>query len=272
MIDPPNNTRQLKQLARRPGVGPLRFLVEDQQADLKDNVSLLPDDLYHEVGRVAKLTEPLPMGVYTSQRKAQLRRAQQTQPGNSLRLYGIALSHCAQISVDPKAFKDVEQRLARLEVVATRAERWVNAALDLRLVLGALQSFVLSRVLQDVVGRLESPTCTPAERERLESKFGKLLLHKDALIADQQKQRELLAERRREMEAQAAEADRQTLLTNVLADIRLGRPVDQATLEAAARYMDQQQQSEAAQRAAAAQAEAAQRAEAAGKNARKARR
>lgn len=63
-------------------------------------------------------------------------------------------------------------------------------------------------------------------------------------MEDAQEQKTILARRRAELLAAAKEAERRTLLANVMAALKRGEPVDQQTLEAAADILHEQEQRE----------------------------
>lgn len=247
MIQAPETLAELKALMRRPEFGaPLRFLRPDV-GSLRDGVSLRAADLNGLVAQVCALSVLLPRGGVSGVRKARLRKGCSPEIGSLLRGYAQALDACPELGGEPARpvselvaeLVDRARRLARYQNLQYRSGRWVNQTLDLRLLLGALQWFLLSSVLQTVVARIEDPACPREEAERLRDRFSKLLLHRDRLSSDRAAGREAGKERRQALAQEIAELERRDRVQDVITALRHGRPVDQETLEQAARdYAD----------------------------------
>ena len=235
MIEAPESATQLVAILRRPDFGgPLRY-VSTEPASWKANLSMAPEQLDKTVERVAALALKLPRGALQGQKKAAHRKATYPEQGSVLRGLARAVRLCPEIGADPQALEALARKLARHANLRRKAGKATNSAIDLRLVLGALQWFMLRGVLEKVVQRLEAPDCTRAERELLEDKFSKLLLHKEELLAGAEASRLVGGELRKEVLAQAEEVERRTLVSDVKHAVRLGRPVDPQALETAAR-------------------------------------
>jgi hypothetical protein len=233
------DSRQLVSVMRRPEYGgPLRFLEAERPGNVRRALSLKPQDMDWSIGRLGALVIKLPAGGAVGAQRGRQRRLGYVGQGSVLRAYASAVRSCPEIASEIKGERMIEvaRKLARYENLRQKAATSLNGALDLRLLLAGQQVYMLQQVLRHVVARLSAADCTPKEAERLQSKFSKLLLHKEMLLQDQAQGRMASAAQREEMQAEIERVERRILVNDVKEAIRQRRPVDPENLEAAARY------------------------------------
>lgn len=212
----------------------------DPDPGLAQALSLKPAELDRMARRVSARLVELPMGRLSTVARRQHRMALAPDLGSLLRSYARAAATYAELLRDPPPLLELARKLAQYKAMQQRSAHWLHAAGDARMLLGAAQALVLGRILSTVRARLAAPDCSRAERELLETRFGKLL-QVEQLAVEAGHQRAALAARRAAYEALAAEIDRRTHLADVMSALRRGQVVDAASLEAAARTFHEQQ-------------------------------
>lgn len=166
--------------------------------------------------------------------------------GNALRAYARALARCPEVQgIDPQPLLLLARKLVCYGNLQQRSARWTHSAFDTRLVLAGLQVHMLARLTRALEARLNAPGCSRAERERLETPFFKVLMHKERICEMAREHQKILARQRREQEAAAqalaVQIDQETLLANVMAAIRQGHPVDHKTMVEAANILHERE-------------------------------
>lgn len=233
------DSQQLVSVMRRPEYGgPLRFVETQRPGSVRRALSLKPQDMDWTIGRLGAVIIKLPARGKIGPQRAQQRRMVYVGQGSVLRAYASAVTACPEVAAQVSGGRLVEtaRKLARYENLRQKAARSVHGALDLRLLLGGQQFYMLQQVLRRVIARLEAPDCTPKEAEQLQSKFSRLLLHKEALLQEQAQGRKAVTVRQAELEEEIRRMERRTLVNDVKEAIRHNRPVDPESLEAAAHY------------------------------------
>jgi hypothetical protein len=234
MLQRPDSSAQLVALLRRPGHGgPLRFVTPPDRGGVRQGLSLRPRDLDLKADAAGALLVQLPRGGVSAAQKGQHRKAALPNLGTVLRGFARALRQCPEIRGDADRLDALARKLARYGNLRHRAGQGVHAALDLRLVLGGLQAHLLGAVLTQVAARLEAGL-PRAEVERLQNRFSKLLLRKEALLASRAEGRAALVPEKEALAQAAEETERWQMVEDIMEAIRQGRPLDQATLETAA--------------------------------------
>jgi hypothetical protein len=232
----PKDMNQLVALMRRPEYGEALRFVTARERPWRSSLSLKPEEMDAEVARLSALAVKLPRRRLKGVEK-RLRRKEDFQGmGTVLRAFARATAQYPEVKGKPERLLELARKLSRYQNIREQTGRAIHGALDLRLVLGALQAHMLRGVLVKVVARLEDPSITRAEEERLRSKFSKLLLHRQALLMTREERAEVLAEKKKEVEAQVAEVEKRTLVADVKEAIRQKRPVDEETLVQAGQY------------------------------------
>lgn len=241
MDEKTTETTKIYALLRRPDVsGSLRF-IDTSKNGLRAALSLEPKAMNHLIQNLSTLVVKLPQGMLRVQDKRQLRRIYAPEMGTVLRAYGSALTECQELKIDPEIAHDLSRKLARCQNIKERSARLINIALDLRLLLGALQWHLSRSVLQAVVARMEDPSCPRAEVEELRDRFSRLLLQKEFLLRNLEETQHVRKERLTELKEEQAQIEKQTLIADVMDAVRQGRPVDRTTLERAALYHNEMQ-------------------------------
>lgn len=226
------------QIVRRPAYSGVRY-VEAPEGDWHAAFAIGAPELDQLLLRLGAVNARLPRsGAVAADRGAQRRKAHRAQ-GGILREYASALTLFPEAQYPPERLMEEASRISRYESVRAKAGQALNAALDLRLVLGGAQWFALQQVLGAVIARMEDPDCPRAERERLQSRFSRLLLRREALLQTREQRKAERDKRKKEAAAQLAEVEAQILVQDTMESVRKGRDVDPAVLERAARaYRD----------------------------------
>jgi hypothetical protein len=227
------------QMIRRPAFAGLTFL-SAPASDWHAAFELDPEELEQLLLRLGMINARLPHAEAVAADRAAQRRKVYRAQGAVLREYAGTLRSFPDVGYAPEPLLLEASRISRFESAHAKASQALNAALDLRLVLGGLQWFLLQQVLAAVVARMEHPDCPRAERERLQSRFSRLLLRREALQQTREQRKAARDKRKKEAAAQLNEVESQILIEDTMEALRQGREVDPTVLERAARaYRDQ---------------------------------
>lgn len=240
-----NKKLGMNALMRRPEFGaPLRF-IDGRAGSWIDCLTLNPQAVDQAIVQITPLIAHFPTGELRAERKLALRRVSYREQGSTLHAYVRPLAVCPEIKADPARARVLSRKLSRCESIRYSAGRAVNSVLDLRLMLGALQWYILQKVLTVVVARMEAKDCSVQERELLQRKFSKLLLNKEALLQSAEDTKAQRDKRKQDLQNQVTEVEKKALVDDVMNAIRLKLPIPTEKQELAATYFHEMNQKQA---------------------------
>jgi hypothetical protein len=241
-MTPPSDISELAVTLRRIDGGNLSRVLDVPREKLSEAMSLRPTALSGTLVRLAEQTLKLPRLSYSATQLAQRRRLSSGRHLTAYRNYSQALRQRQVMlgGAEAGAWPSAERLDGLLDLMGlyTGITRYtatgISRAMDLRLLLGALQFYMLSEVTRVVVAHLEDPALPKMERSRIEAAFASILEHKEQLLATAEQRRATRKRMNEEIAAQIAASQERSELLDTLHAIAMGVPVDQASLEKAA--------------------------------------
>jgi hypothetical protein len=248
MIHTPTTPEELLLVLRRPEVnGPIRG-VPAQQVALRRCMLLKPEAVDGTLAELAQIAAKLPDDNLDPAQRAALRKQLYPEVATVLRNFAQGVRRYPAIGAPdkPQELERVARLIGLFSCITRNANHGVSRAMDLRLLLGAFQWYLLRTLLLKLTARLEDPACTPGERSRLINAFSKLLLHREKLLLSNEERLALWRTNQQKMQDEIDETERVTFVVDTMNAVRLRLPVSAETLEQAALFLHEMKQKAAA--------------------------
>lgn len=200
------------------------------------------DTLLGRALRLARRSAVLPADVLDAQNRPIF--ARRVQPGlSSLVLTTASALRASEMPspVTAEALTDLHRKHDSFTAIKLRGDLLLNSAMDLRLVYGGLQWFLVDKVMGYVSGRLEDEAVPKAEKDALLRSFAPMLVAVDEMLSRGPERKDELSKLRRGAAAKLEESLLDRARSELEFQVNHGlMPDRQRLIEVARRYMKAQ--------------------------------